>query len=70
GSPMGDLLPPPTDYVESMYRRVAPYLVARGLTSAAVRAGCARCNACSALGAFERSLRDAPGRRLAVLGQG
>jgi radical SAM protein (TIGR04043 family) len=70
GSPMGDLLPPAPDYVESMYRRVAPYLVARGLTSSAVRAGCARCNACSALGAFERSLRDAPGRRLAVLGQG
>ncbi len=70
GSLMGDLLPPPPDYVESMYRKVAPYLVARGLTSGAVRAGCARCNACSALGAFERSFRDAPGRRLTVLDQG
>jgi radical SAM protein (TIGR04043 family) len=71
GSLMGDLLPPPPDYVESMYRKVVPYLLARGLTSSAVRAGCARCNACSALSAFERSFGDAAGqRRLAVLDHG
>ncbi|HLH70861.1 MAG TPA: MSMEG_0568 family radical SAM protein [Candidatus Dormibacteraeota bacterium] len=71
GSLMGDLLPPPPDYVESMYRKVVPYLLARGLTSSTVRAGCARCNACSALSAFERSFGDAPGqRRLAVLDHG
>jgi radical SAM protein (TIGR04043 family) len=56
GTPMGDLLPPGTDYMEAVYRRVVPYLVARGLGSWNVRAGCARCQACSAMTALERSL--------------
>ncbi len=33
GSILQDLLPPPPDYVESMYRRVVPHLVESGLTS-------------------------------------
>jgi hypothetical protein len=35
---------------------VAPYLVARGLGSWDVRAGCARCQACSAMSVLERDL--------------
>lgn len=56
-------LPPPPDYVESMYRQVVPYVVANGLGSWDVRAGCARCRACSGMSAFEdqeRGLRDLP----------
>ena len=57
GSLMEDFLPPPREVVEAVYRRIVPQLVARGLSSAGVVAGCARCQACSGLGAFERSDR-------------
>jgi radical SAM protein (TIGR04043 family) len=68
GSLMADWLPPPPDYVESLYRRIGPYVVSRGLGSWNVTAGCARCQACSALAAFEEP-DDAPTRtRLPVLG--
>jgi radical SAM protein (TIGR04043 family) len=56
-------LPPPPEYVESMYRQVVPYVVANGLGSWDVQAGCARCRACSGMSAFEnqeRGLRDLP----------
>lgn len=53
GSLMGDWLPPDPDYTESLYRQVGPYLASRGMTSADVSAGCARCQACSGLAAFE-----------------
>ncbi|HEY3200718.1 MAG TPA: MSMEG_0568 family radical SAM protein [Actinomycetes bacterium] len=62
GTPMGDLLPPDATYMESVYRRVVPYLVEGGLGSWNVRAGCARCQACSAMTALERSI-DHDGRR-------
>ncbi len=55
GSLMEDLQPPPQEAVEAVYRQVVPYLVEHGLSSAGVAAGCARCQACSGIGAFERS---------------
>jgi radical SAM protein (TIGR04043 family) len=55
GSLMQDLLPPPKEAVEAIYRQVVPYLAKKGLSSAGVTAGCARCQACSGMGAFERS---------------
>ena len=55
GSLMEDLLPPPREAVEAVYRQVVPYLASKGLSSSGVAAGCARCQACSGLGAFERS---------------
>jgi len=58
GSLMEDLLPPPKEAVEAVYRQVVPYLASKGLSSAGVAAGCARCQACSGLGAFERSERS------------
>jgi radical SAM protein (TIGR04043 family) len=57
GSLMEDFLPPPREVVEAVYRRIVPHLLKRGLSSAGVVAGCARCQACSGLGAFERSDR-------------
>ena len=54
GSLMADELPPPPDYVEQVARKVAPYLVERGLTAERVAAGCARCQACSPVGAMEK----------------
>lgn len=69
GSLMEDLLPPPPDYVESMYRQVVPYVVERGLGSWDVNAGCARCRACSGMSAFEGIAdgRDEQGHRLLPL---
>ena len=62
GSLMADELPPPPDYVEQIARKVAPYLVQRGLTADKVAAGCARCQACSPVGAMEQNRQiTAPG---------
>ena len=67
GSLMGDWVPPSPEYMESLYREVAPYLAVNGLASWEVHAGCARCGACSALAAYERSEQVGAGRRLPIL---
>jgi radical SAM protein (TIGR04043 family) len=54
GSLMEDCLPPSADYTEGIYRQVVPYLLSRGLGAKGVAAGCARCQACSAMGMLER----------------
>jgi radical SAM protein (TIGR04043 family) len=54
GSLMEDVPPPAADYMRQVYRRAVPYLRQRGLASWHVKAGCARCNACSAMAAFEK----------------
>jgi hypothetical protein len=46
---------PPPEYCETIYRRVVPYLAARGLGARGVAAGCARCQACSAMSLLEGS---------------
>ena len=55
GTLMEDHVPPSAEYTERIYRQVVPYLAARGITADAVSAGCARCQACSAMGAMERT---------------
>lgn len=55
GSLMQDLLPPPKEAVEAVYRQIVPYLARRGMSASGVAAGCARCQACSGLGAFEKA---------------
>ncbi|MDQ1491235.1 MAG: hypothetical protein QOJ23_3749 [Actinomycetota bacterium] len=59
GSLLEDRLPPPAEYMDGVYRRILPFLKARGIGAAGAAAGCARCQACSALGALERL--EAPG---------
>ena len=64
GSLMQDLLPPSKEAVEAVYRQIVPYLALKGMSASGVAAGCARCQACSGLGAFEKAdggIRD--GRR-------
>jgi radical SAM protein (TIGR04043 family) len=67
GSLMEAVLPPDPGYVQSVYRRVAPQVLMGGLESARVKAGCARCNACSAMSAFEGRPLGANRRTLPVL---
>jgi radical SAM protein (TIGR04043 family) len=55
GSLMEDLAPPSPAYTERIYHKVAPYLAARGLGARGVAAGCARCQACSAMSLLEGS---------------
>lgn len=55
GSLMERLAAPSPGYAEAIYRRVAPYLAARGLGAQGVAAGCARCQACSAMSLLEGS---------------
>jgi radical SAM protein (TIGR04043 family) len=57
GSLMEDFVPPDATYMESIYRKVVPYLTARGLDLKGSAAGCARCQACSAMGAVDRSIQ-------------
>jgi radical SAM protein (TIGR04043 family) len=49
GSLMAAVEPPPREYAERIYRRVATYMNARGMNASSVSAGCARCQACSAI---------------------
>ncbi|MCW2788671.1 MAG: Radical domain protein [Aeromicrobium sp.] len=55
GSLLADERPPAPEYVESIYREVVPYMLARGMTAEGVMAGCARCQACSGMAALERA---------------
>lgn len=55
GSLMENMVAPSPEYCETIYRRVVPYLTARGLGARGVAAGCARCQACSAMSLLEGS---------------
>lgn len=66
GSLMQEMAAPSAAYCESVYRRVVPYLAARGLGAQGVAAGCARCQACSAMSLLEGS-GDRDGRTVLPL---
>jgi len=57
GTLLGTSPPPDADYVASVYRSVAAMLARAGLDHAGAGAGCARCQACSGLSAWERVFR-------------
>lgn len=53
---VGDLelaAPPDPEYLAGLYAEVAALMQANGLSLGSARAGCARCGACTALGAWE-----------------
>jgi radical SAM protein (TIGR04043 family) len=54
GTPMAGHAPPPAAMMDGLYAEVARLLRAHGLSSAEMKAGCARCGACSALASYER----------------
>lgn len=47
--------PPSVDHVREVYERIAPLLAEAEMLSQNARAGCVRCQACSALSTFERA---------------
>ena len=69
GTLMADTPPPDPDYVADVYRAVSALLSEHGLDHADAAAGCARCQACSGLSAWERLFAKEErraGRELAV----
>jgi radical SAM protein (TIGR04043 family) len=57
GTLMADVPPPSPDYVASVYAEVSAMLLDAGFDHLDAKAGCARCQACSGLSAWERVLR-------------
>jgi radical SAM protein (TIGR04043 family) len=57
GTLLEDAPPPDPNYVASIYRSVASMLADAGLDHVDAQAGCARCQACSGLSAWERLFR-------------
>jgi radical SAM protein (TIGR04043 family) len=54
GTLMADTPAPDAEYVASIYRSVSAMLAESGLDHVGAKAGCARCQACSGLSAWER----------------
>jgi radical SAM protein (TIGR04043 family) len=63
GSLMQDAQAPSASYTARIYRRVAAYMSARGMSASAVSAGCARCQACSAMNSLQVLLDTSAARR-------
>jgi radical SAM protein (TIGR04043 family) len=53
GSLMQETQPPSAAYTTSVYRRVASHMALRGMDAGTVAAGCARCQACSAISSLQ-----------------
>jgi radical SAM protein (TIGR04043 family) len=53
GTPMAGHAPPSSDSMRSLYTEVARLLRQHGLSSTEMKAGCAKCGACSALSSYE-----------------
>ena len=53
GTPLAQQAAPSSEFMYVLYQQVARQLQQAGMSSAEVKAGCAKCGACSALSAFE-----------------
>ncbi|HSI10405.1 MAG TPA: MSMEG_0568 family radical SAM protein [Chthoniobacter sp.] len=54
GTPLAGNLPPTADFMRAVLAPVGEWLTAAGMTSDTVKAGCAKCAACSTLSTFEK----------------
>lgn len=54
GTPLANHAPPSSDLMATLYRQVGEMLNQAGMSSQAIKAGCAKCGACSALSTFEK----------------
>jgi radical SAM protein (TIGR04043 family) len=53
GTPLATQAPPSSEFMMALYQQVGAMLNRSGMSSQAIKAGCAKCGACSALSAFE-----------------
>ena len=53
GTPLSNHQPPSSDFMSAIYQQVGNLLNAAGMNSQDIKAGCAKCGACSALSTFE-----------------
>ena len=58
GTPLAHHPSPDSDFMFAVYRRIGDLLQAAGMSSGDVKAGCAKCGACSALSVFETQPTD------------
>lgn len=65
GTLLEDASPPDPDYVAAIYRTVSEMLADAGMDHMDAKAGCARCQACSGLSAWERLFRKEQVREIA-----
>jgi radical SAM protein (TIGR04043 family) len=56
GTPLADQPPPPSELMYALYQQVSQMLDRAGMSAQAIKAGCGKCGACSALSVFESSL--------------
>ena len=54
GTPLENQKPPSSDFMYAIYERVGAMLNQAGMFSQDIKAGCAKCGACSALSTFEQ----------------
>jgi radical SAM protein (TIGR04043 family) len=54
GTPLADHQPPSSEFMYGIYERVGGMLNHAGMSSQEMKAGCAKCGACSALSTFEK----------------
>ena len=58
-TPMADKCPPSAEFMRSVLQPLGNWLTDAGMTSETVKAGCAKCAACSTLSTFERKTANA-----------
>ncbi|NJN03560.1 MAG: MSMEG_0568 family radical SAM protein [Leptolyngbyaceae cyanobacterium SL_1_1] len=54
GTPLANHPAPESDFMLTLYQQVGALLIQADMSSAEIKAGCAKCGACSALSTFER----------------
>ncbi len=55
GTPLADHAPPTADFMKAVLAPLGEMLIEAGMTSDTVKAGCAKCGACSSLSSFEKT---------------
>ena len=58
GTPLADHQPPNSEFMYAIYEKVGAMLSHAGMFSEDVKAGCAKCGACSALSTFESKTNE------------
>ena len=60
GTPLADHQPPKSEFMYAIYEKVGAMLNHAGMYSQDIKAGCAKCGACSALSSFENNTSQQP----------